>query len=202
MDHLELRAKLAEIDINDFTGLHNLYEMSRRFSAVYLKDLDVSETVRRVEYKFAHALRAAQARGEVTSRTNLTAGVPVRQFLGNGGRSKIIYMHMRLDEQQFEAALKLAREKHGSLNQDSFLAAVSELNAGAELKPVILKAVPTRRGERHVNNLAMTASSLAQACRAIPVGEVDGPALRDLIQQAQEDLGIIRGFLKRVNTDG
>jgi hypothetical protein len=160
-----------------------------------------AQIMRRIEFAFARAVRTAQERGIVSSK-HYQSGLPVTQYLPSTGGHGWFYRLMESTPEQFEAALKNALDKTGSLTQAVVCAELRALMAEQGAKPVTLRVVPTKRGERLIQGLALTASSLAATCREVNPGEVDGAAFRDLVQGAREDVGVIRGFLKRVGIDG
>lgn len=205
MDHMELRERLASTPVAHLDEIADLFRelMDKVPRGVRVGSIDGAETVRRAEHRLALAIRAAQERGEVCSKSNLKGGLPLSRYVPeHSSLATSVHLLMKFNQEDFEVALKSTREKHGTMSRRVLLA---ELQRMLEFMPtpVPVRAFvrPTKRGERLVKNLAMTANSLAAACDAVNVGEVDGAALRELVEKAREDVGVIRGFLKRVKVD-
>lgn len=200
-DHLTLREAVASTSLDDLDGLHALFLEASKYTRQARTDVNVALTVRRAEYRFARAIHKAQELGLVASKTS-QSGTPLENYMPHGsGYAPTLTRFKKVSEERFEAALTAAREVSGSLSRPAVRAQL-ELMAEEEPKPVALRVVPTKRGERLINNLAVTASALAAACASMHASEVDGHQFAELVQGARENVGVIRGFLKRIEIDG
>lgn len=192
---------MASTGLDDLDMVFQLFQEIRKWTLQARANPDVALTVRRAEFRFAQAVRLAQEQGRVTSRHH-RAGTPLTRYLPDGATyAGRVFSLMNVPEAHFESALFLAMENTNSM---SFPAVSAELKAMAEVTPMPMtkraqvQVGPTRRGERLIKNLAVTVSSLAATCREIHVSEVDGEQFAELVHRAREDVGAIRGFLKRV----
>ena len=197
MDYVRLRDEWRGMPTDNLNRVHDAYLRTYEMGPRARRGVG-AEAMRWAEFALAQAVYKAQLRGEVTSQNHFD-GVPVVMYLPPRSQlSKYCAEIMRYSPDQYAEAIEGARRK-GTLSQRQIsLELRAMIPVLPSIKEVGVQVKPTKRGERLINNLALTLNSLASSCDGVSVDEVDGEALREVVLQARADMGAVRGFLQRV----
>lgn len=213
VDHEAIRSRLESLSVKDLDAVHALYEQARDLRAGLpggATGFDAVETVRRVERALGLAVRVAQGDGRLpTTGVRRSAKHPrlVKDYFPFTGASAHIYSMASVSDEVFEKALVRCRERCVLPSRPTLLVTFAELLDGP--RPVVVVPEPepkkvrlTARGRRTVEHLAIQMNSIALGVAEIDPGEVDANAMAEVIDQAFEDIGTIRKFLREVNNHG
>lgn len=190
---------------DDLDAVHDLYLDARKLpvgSSRYTPNLEAQEVTRRIDRMMGQALLAGQARGTVKrhgQHGGITDARSVLDFV-KAGRSADYYRYAELSDDLFERALDNARSKgnigHQSVMREAKI--LAQLNPNGKVAPPPRQVVPTPRGRRTLEHLAIQMSAIALGVQEVDPREVDAVAMAEVIEQAFDDIGIIRAYLRKV----
>lgn len=202
----ELRARLAEVSIDDLDAVHDLYLDTRKFLSHggrigVGETLGLAELSRRVERAEGLAIRAAQSRGELLrqGQSNRVPGVKfVSSYISSAGETTRLYrMVDGISDEVFEKAIEWCKAE-GSLARPALTNALRKLAVSPVIEPPA-KVLPTKRGRKTVEHMAIQLNALAMGVADLDPAEVDKTLMAPMVNQAFEDIGAIRAFLRKVN---
>jgi hypothetical protein len=204
----EIRTRLESVSLDDIDAVHALYLDGKnlKVNLTHRGNLDAVETVRRVERALGTAIRAAQARGEMLAKnaTNTAAfkGRMVRELFSTSSEADHLYALVDgISDEQFEEAIRKCRA-NGGLSREKLEVQLKERQADTPPPPpppAVHRVLPTRRGRKTIEHMAISLNALALGVAELDPGEVDKAAMLPMINQAFEDIGVIRTFLRKVN---
>jgi len=189
--HNELRARLAQVSVDDLKAVHALFLEIQQFATqvgIHADDYtDRLELARRSERKIAQAIRAAQVRGELRTHGQSRLNIPSTRDYLSTSLSADAFAFANAEDEVFEQALKQAREI-GVPGRGTVLKL---------LKPPPKPCSPTPRGRRTVEHMVVSINAIALGVAEVDPSEIP-PDMAQSIEQALDDIGVVRGWLKKV----